>query len=60
MYVSVRCRVTSVSPSKTTKSIEVHAVWVWIRKAQGTIGVLDGTGISYEKKHLLGNGNAWA
>ena len=29
-------------PRKTTKSIEMHAVWVWTRKAQGTITVLDG------------------
>jgi len=33
---------------------------VWIRKAQGTITVLDGAGISTEKKHFWGNGNTWA
>ena len=42
---------------KNTKSIEMHAVLVWICMAQGTVTVLDGAGISYEKRHLLGNGN---
>ena len=38
----------------------MHAVWVWTRKAQGTITVLDAAGISYEKRHFWGNGNTRA
>jgi len=40
------------APQKMTKSIEMHAVWVWIRKAQGTTTVLDGAEISCEKRHF--------
>jgi len=45
---------------KAIESIEMHAVWVWTRKAQGTITVLDAAGISYEKRHFWGNGNTRA
>ena len=38
----------------------MHVVWVWIRKAQGTVTVLDGARISQEKRHFGGNGNTWA
>jgi len=38
----------------------MHAIWVWTRKAQGTIKVLDAAGIFYEKRHFWGNSNTWA
>ena len=60
MYVSVCCRVTSVSPAKNDW-IDRVAVWVWRNKAQGTIMVLGGSWISHAReKALLGNVNTWA
>jgi len=38
----------------------MHVVWVWTRKAQGTVTVLDWAGITYKKMHFWGDGNTWA
>jgi len=38
----------------------MHVVWVWIRKAEGSITVLNAAGITYEKMHFWRNGNTWA
>ena len=50
--LSVAGSQASTARRKTTKSIEMHAVWVWTCKAQGTITVFDGAGISYENRHF--------
>ena len=57
--LSVAGSQASTARRKTTKSMEMHAVWVWTRKAQGTITVSDRAVISYENRHFLGNGNTW-
>jgi len=52
VYVSVCCRVTSVSAARNDW-IDRDAVWVWTREAQGNIVVLIGAEVSYEKRQFF-------
>jgi len=52
VYVSVCCRVTSVSYAKNDW-IDGDAVWVWTHAPQGTVTVLDGSRISHAREKVL-------
>ena len=52
VYVSVCCRVTSVSYAKNDW-IDGDAVWVWTHAPQWTVAVLDGSRISHAREKVL-------
>jgi len=58
VYVSVCCRVTSVSPAKTTKSTEMHVVWCGLVSPRNHQGIRWGRHLPLEQA-LLRNSNSW-